>query len=92
MFERLKLAEVKSHAGCQLNEMADELADKGCTSHKKPVFPGQQKYDSLLLRVRASMRTSSLIDDDNTGHLLLRNGAKYITSEKHIFRQQHACS
>ena len=59
---------VKSHAGCQLNEMADELADKGCTFDEETVFPGPQKYGSLL-----SMRT--LIDDENTGHLLPRDGA-----------------
>ena len=71
--ERLKLVKVKSHDGCQLNEMADELADKSCTSDEDPVFPGQQKYGSLLLRVRASMRT--LIDDGNTGHRLPWDGA-----------------
>ena len=42
----LKLVKVKSHAGCKLNEMADELADHCCASDKEPVLPGLQKYGS----------------------------------------------
>ena len=45
----LKLVKVKSHAGCQLNEMADELADQGYASEEEPVLPGQQKYGSLII-------------------------------------------
>ena len=69
----LRPVKVKSHTGCQLNEMADDLADHGCASDEEPVFPGPQKYGSLLLRVRRSMRT--LLDNENIGHRLQRDGA-----------------
>ena len=69
----LKLVKVKSHAGRQRNEMADELADQGCASDEEPVLPGQQKYGSLLLRVSTSMR--NLREDENMGHRLPRDGA-----------------
>jgi hypothetical protein len=36
------LVKVKSHCGCQLNEMADELADMGCASDQAPICPGLQ--------------------------------------------------
>ena len=53
--------------------MADELADQGCASDEEPVLPGQQKYGSLLLRVRTSMR--NLLEDENMGLWLRRDGA-----------------
>ena len=71
--EQLTLVKVKSHTGCQLNEMADELADAGCASADDPICPGPQKYGSLLLRVRASLRNQ--IAEEKTGHLLPRDGA-----------------
>ena len=49
--------EVKRNAGCQLTEMADELAELGCASAEEPVFPGKLKYCSLLLHIQASMLT-----------------------------------
>ena len=48
--------------------MADELANQGCASEEEPVLPGQQKYGSLLLRVRTSMRNQ--LDDEKMGHRL----------------------
>jgi ribonuclease HI len=42
--QQLTLVKVKSHSGCQLNEMADELADIGCASEDEPICPGPQKY------------------------------------------------
>ena len=69
----LKIVKVKSHAGCQLNEMANELEGQGCASDEETVLQGQQKYGSLILHVRTSMR--NLLDDENMGHLLPRDGA-----------------
>ena len=54
---QLQLVEVKRNAGCQLTEMADELAELGCASAEEPVFPGKLKYCSLLLHIQASMLT-----------------------------------
>ena len=71
----MKLVKVKSHAGCQLNERADELADQGRASDEEPVLPGPQKYGSLLLRVRTSMRNLLVLEDENMGHRLPRDGA-----------------
>ena len=71
--QQLTLVKVKSHSGCQLNEMADELADMGCASEEEPVCPGPQKYGSLLLRIRPSVREQ--IDGENTGHSLPRDEA-----------------
>ena len=68
---RLKLVNMKSHASCQLNEMADELADQGCASDEEPVLPGPQKYGSLLLSVRTSMH--NLLEDEDMGHRLPRD-------------------
>ena len=74
----LKLVKVKSHAGCQLNEMADALAepraDQGCASDEELVLPWQQKYGFLLLRVRTSKR--NLLNDENMRHRLPRDGAQ----------------
>ena len=49
--EQLTLVKVKSHFGCELNKMADERADDCCASNAEPIYPGQQKYGSLLLRI-----------------------------------------
>ena len=40
-------------AKTQLNhwQMVDELAHAGCASDADPVYPGQQKYCSLLLSI-----------------------------------------
>ena len=54
---QLQLVEVKRNAGCQLTEMANELAELGCASAEEPVFPGKLKYCSLLLHIQASMLT-----------------------------------
>jgi ribonuclease HI len=37
--QQLTLVKVKIHSGCQLNEMADELADIGCASEEEPICP-----------------------------------------------------
>ena len=50
--EKLTLVKVKSHSGCQLNEMADDRDNAGCTSDAEPIYPWQQKYGSLLLSIR----------------------------------------
>jgi len=56
------LMKVKSHAGCQLNDMADERADAGCISDVEPLFPGPHKYGSLHLRIKPALR-SQLSED-----------------------------
>ena len=69
-FELLKLVKVKSHAGCQLNEMADEQAEMGCAFADEPAFPRQKNYGSLLLPVLASTRTLRKLATNyqETGH------------------------
>ena len=94
--ERLKLVKVdlKSHTGCHVNKMADQLADKGCASDEELVSSGQQKYGFLrLLRVRASIE--NLINDENAGHWLPRDGMPNKLLLKSICSQplqHHLCS
>ena len=59
------LFKVKSHAGCFLNEMADERAEKGRLSDAAPIFPGPNNYGSLQLRIKASFRVEMAEDKDN---------------------------
>ena len=42
--QRVTLIKVISHAGCSLNETADERAAKGRLSEAVPIYPGQNKY------------------------------------------------
>ena len=56
---------MKSHAGCFLNEMADERAEKGRLSDAAPIFPGPNKYGSLQLRIKASFRVRMAVDKLN---------------------------
>ncbi len=44
------------HAGCLLNERADELADLGALSGEEQIFPGPLKHGTLWLRARVSLR------------------------------------
>ena len=67
------MVKVKSHSGCQLIEMADELADIGCASEDEPICPGPQIYGSLRLRIQPSVREQ--IDCDKKEHPLPRDGA-----------------
>jgi ribonuclease HI len=71
--QQLTMVKVKSHSGCQLIEMADELADIGCASENEPICPGPQIYGSLRLRIQPSVREQ--IDCDKKGHPLPRDGA-----------------
>jgi ribonuclease HI len=50
------LMKIKSHAGCLLNERADELADIGVKSEVEPISPGPSKHGSVWLRIRESWR------------------------------------
>jgi hypothetical protein len=50
------LMKFKSHAGCLLNERADELADIGVKSEVEPISPGPSKHGSVWIRIRESWR------------------------------------
>ncbi len=71
--QQLTLVNVRKHSGCQLNEIADKLADISCASEGETICPGPQKYCSLLLRIQSSVRKQ--IDGEKTGHPLPRDGA-----------------
>ena len=63
--KKVILIKVKSDAGCFLNEMADERAEKGRLSNAAPIFPGPNKYGSLQLRIKASFRVQMAEDKLN---------------------------
>ena len=77
------LKKIKGHTGCMLNELADERADKGYADDGQPLCPGPQKYGSLWLRIRPSLRaaaesegiTSSLPRNSAPDKLILRRVA-----------------
>ena len=48
-------------------------ADAACASNAEPMYPGQQKYGSLLVRIRPSLRDQ--IAEVKTGHKMPRDGA-----------------
>ena len=71
--KKVILVKVKSHAGCFLNELADERAERGRLSDADPIFPGPTKYGSLQLRIQTSLRTQ--VTDDKLGVTLPRDEA-----------------
>ena len=56
-----------------LNELADERADRGHAVEDPPLCPGPQKYGSLWLRIRQSLRTS--VEAEGIATSLPRNSA-----------------
>ena len=48
--QKMTLIKVESHAGCFLDEMAGERAEKGRLSEAVPIYPGQNKYGALLMK------------------------------------------
>ena len=56
------LVKVKSHAGCRLNELADELAELGLKSRTDLLYPGPAKYGTLWLRIRNSWRQRAVAE------------------------------
>ena len=64
--------------------MEDERADAGCASNANPTYPGPQKYCSLILRIRPSLRDQ--VAEEKTGHQLPRDGAP----ESALTRQSHS--
>ena len=59
--QKVTLIKVKRHAGCLLNEMADERAEKGRLSEAVPIYPGPKlpqpnKHGAFQLRIKASLR------------------------------------
>ena len=71
----------KSYAGCFLNEMAGERAEKGRLSDAAPIFPAPNEYGSLQLRMYASFR--SQVAEDKLNVPLPRDEAP----NKQILRQ-----
>ena len=63
--QKVILVKVKRHAGCFLNEMADERAEEGRLSDAVPICLGQNKYGSLQLRIKASLRAQVAEDKVN---------------------------
>ena len=49
--QKVTLIKVKSHAGCFLNEMADERAEKGRLSEAVPIYQGLNKYGAFQMTV-----------------------------------------
>jgi len=56
---QITLVKIKSHSGCLMNELADELADKGKTADQPELCPGPQKYGSFWLRIKQTVRTQA---------------------------------
>ena len=54
--EKLIHVKVKRDAGCFLNELADERAERGRLSDADPICPGPSKYGSLQLHIKTSLR------------------------------------
>jgi len=75
------LKKIKGHAGCMLNELADERADRGYAAEGPPLCQGPQKYGSLWLRIRPSLQT--IADSEGITTSLPRNSAP----DKLILRQ-----
>ncbi len=69
------LMKFKSHAGCLLNERADELADIGVKSEVEPISPGPSKHGSVWLRIRESWRQRVCAE---LHHILPRDTARHI--------------
>ena len=67
------LMKIKSHAGCLLNERADELADQGLKSPVEKLFPGPSKYGTLWLRIRDSWRHR--VKSEQLHHIIPRDNA-----------------
>ena len=61
--KKVILIKVKSHVGCFLNKMADELVEKDSLSYAAPIFPGPNKYGSLQLCIKASFRAQVVEDN-----------------------------
>ena len=57
--ERSHRPQENQHAGCMLNELADERAGRGYAAEGPPLCPGPQKYGSLWLRIRQSLQTKA---------------------------------
>ena len=53
------LVKVKSHAGCLLNERADEWAEWGYNAETPDICPDPLKYGSVWLGVRSHVRASA---------------------------------
>jgi ribonuclease HI len=79
---QITLMKIKSHAGCVMNERADEQAEEGRTADHEELCPGPQKYGSFSLRIQDSVRkqaavcNKSLPRDSAPNESILRSVAK----------------
>ena len=76
------LVKVKSHAGCLLNERADELAERGLSSQDEQLSPGPSKYGTLWLRIRSSWRRR--VQSEQIHHVVPRDNAPNKSIIKHV--------
>ena len=67
------LMKIKSHAGCLLNERADELAELGVKSEDEQISPGPSKHGSVWLRIRESWRHR--VRSEKLHHIIPRDTA-----------------
>jgi hypothetical protein len=65
--------EDQSHAGCLLDERADELAELGVQSEDEQISPGPSKHGSVWLRIRESWRQR--VYSERLHHTLPRDSA-----------------
>jgi hypothetical protein len=57
---KITLMKIKSHAGCLMNERADEQAEDGRTADHPELCPGPRKLGSFWLRVRETVREQAV--------------------------------
>ena len=81
--QKVTLIKVKSHAGCFLNEMAGERAEKDRLSEAVPIYHGPNKYGASQLRInlKASLRAQVAEDKQIVPY------PRYEAPKKQILRQ-----
>ena len=77
----MTLINVKSHASCFVNEMADKRDQKGCLSEAVQIYPGQNKDGAFVLHIKELLRAQ--VAEDKLNAPLPRNEAP----NKQILRQ-----
>ena len=62
---QITLVKIKSHTGCLMNELADELAEIGRTLDMPELCPGPQKYDCFWLRIKPIVQAPAAARSNN---------------------------